>query len=328
MFLHSLAFFIEVMFHWERTVLVAGALVGVVSAIPLAVAVSTSVDTLFISDLHVGDGKSTWSTVDAALANFRETNPSATYLVYAGDTIKHDSTIDDGEADQYISHFIMLATHHGFSVDNIFVAQGNNDGPHDQPLSPKWASAVAASGIVPAEEQSTCNNASYYAKCSSAGVCGIVVNTDLEVYGSGIEEAEDKAMFNASLTTSQVAAILQAKQDQQAWVKAKANEYHSKGRPFFMVGHHPQLSDFFGVPGSFQGGIAGHLHWFRPTGVHAAKLTLLPGYTGMGLTQGYVQGSLQGLINIQRSNLVHYDYNKGCFFPDGGSCNPTDSVLV
>merc|ERR1719291_984143 len=112
-----------------------------------------------------------------------------------------------------MTKFISLAQKHGFSVDNMFLAQGNNDGPHDQPLSPKWASAVAGSGVVPSDAHATCSSASYYAKCTSKGVRGIVVNTDLEVYGSGIADVEDKAVYNASLTTEQMLSITSAKED-------------------------------------------------------------------------------------------------------------------
>jgi predicted phosphodiesterase len=262
---------------------------------------SGGVDTLFMSDVHVGDQHNTWGTVEAAFAKFRQDHPSAPYLVYTGDTIEHHSKTEDDKADQYISTFIALAEKHGFEKANMFLAQGNNDGPHDKPLSPKWASAVANSGVVPAAEQETCRSGSYYYKCASGGVCGMILNTDLEVYGSGNEEAEDKAHFNSSLSDEDMHVILKAKKDQQEWASAKAKAAGS----FFMLGHHPQLKHFFpkGASG-FQGGVAGHIHKFVATDKHG--LTLLPGYTEEAHTQGYCQGSAKGKLKLTSKNLVHF----------------------
>eukprot|EP00927_Polykrikos_kofoidii_P009902 TRINITY_DN14156_c0_g1_i1.p1 TRINITY_DN14156_c0_g1~~TRINITY_DN14156_c0_g1_i1.p1 ORF type:complete len:312 (+),score=44.83 TRINITY_DN14156_c0_g1_i1:74-1009(+) len=288
------------------------------------------VNTMFVSDVHIGEPNNTWARLASGMAYFRQSNPSASYLVYAGDTIMHNSVTEDGHADQYISSFIELARKQGFSLNNIVVAQGNNDGPHDQPLSPKWATAVAASGIVPVDAHSTLLSGSYYAKCLDNGLCAIVVNTDLEVYQSG-DMAIDKARYKDRLSAAQLERVVRAKAEQKAWVVAKAKEFQSNGQPFFMVGHHPKLYDFFNVSGTFRGGIAGHLHVFLPTGFLASHLTVLPGYTISAYIRGFLQGSLRADSDIalrSPSHLVRYDAEHACFHPFGHSCSHSVTVLV
>jgi len=285
---------------------------------------------MFLSDVHVGEYSNTWDAVEAAFKNFRGENPNARYLVYAGDSIKHGSASEEAKADQYIQTIINLAFKYGFPKENIYVAQGNNDGPHDHPFSSKWASAVANSGVVPDSDKSTCQSASYYSKCS-ADVCGLVINTDLEVYGTGAED--DKLPFRGNLSDEEVQFIFDSKQDQHNWARAKVKYFMSSGKKFFMVGHHPELANFFDpswASQGFLGAIGGHIHTFYPTDSYKGKkmLTLLPGYTSHSSPHGYAQSSLLHQIHMDRSVLVHYDYGKHRFYHDGGSYRGSQATAV
>lgn len=276
----------------------------------------------------MGEYSNTWSAVEAGFANFRKENPNAPFFVYAGDSIRHGSASEEAKADQYIQAIINLAFKYGFAKENVFVAQGNNDGPHDKPYSTKWAGAVSNSGVVPDSDKATCQSASYYSKCSG-NLCGIVINTDLEVYGTGVED--DKLPFRGNLSDAQVQQIFDARKDQHDWAQVKATYFMNSGKKFFMVGHHPELANFFDpswASKGFLGGIGGHIHTFYPTGSYKGKqmLTLLPGYTSHSSPHGYAQSTLSRQVSVGRSVLVHYDYSKKCFYHEGGSCNGLDST--
>jgi len=147
-------------------------------------------------------------------------------------------------------------------------------------------------------------------------------------YGTGAED--DKFPFRGNLTDMQVQQIIDGKQDQHSWAQAKANYFMSTGKKFFMLGHHPELTNFFDpswASKGFLGGICGHVHTFYPTGTYKGKkmLTLLPGYTAHSSPHGYAQTLVTRQIGMGRSVLVHYDYSKHCFYHEGHSCNGLDN---
>lgn len=270
-----------------------------------------AVDTMFLSDIHIGDNQyDTWELLDKTFADFRKSHPKSQYFVHTGDNIKHQSPTEDARADVYVNKLMEIAEKHGFTTSNMFIAQGNNDGPHDKPLSAKWASAVAKSGIVPHASLSTCQEGSYYKKCilspKNTTFCALVINTDLEVYGSGDEAAEDKAKFNATLSAGHYEFLMQSKQGQRDWVKAQIKELGTTS--FFMIGHHPQLKNFFPKDNkAFKGGICGHTHVFEATSKHSSMLTVDPGWLGApGKGGTYLAGALEEhhIISLTKDNVV------------------------
>lgn len=245
----------------------------------------------------------------------------------------HKSEDAENKADEYMKRFIQLAVQNGFQPSNMLLAQGNNDGPHDQPLSPKWADTVASSGVVPESDVANCKAASYYSKCLSNGVCAIVVNTDLEVYSTNDTDSEDKMIYRSDLAEGVYEHILHSRQEQQAWIAAKADELMKSGKSFFIMGHHPKITNLYNTSWAsrgFLGHLAGHLHMFYATGDYSPMETGLPGYTANFLSaHAYAFGSIaQKPIQITSDNLVHYDSDKHCFYPAGGSCDGPVPVVV
>merc|ERR1739845_192724 len=109
------------------------------------------------------------------------------------------------------------------------------------------------------------------------------------------------------------------------WVAAKAEELMKSGKSFFIMGHHPTITNLYNTSWAsrgFQGHIAGHLHKFYATDDYSPMETGLPGYTaGFMSAHAYAFGSIsEKPLHITSANLVHYNSDDNCFFPDGGSC--------